>query len=194
MIVLNERHLRWLMKEYVLYYHDDRTHLALGKKLLPVVKQKKTLAKVVGSFPCRGSGDCIIVTIWLPELLHRTSRFRVKDQPREKRVCRSCETSLTLPMRQIRDHKIAFPNRESPPKIATELKDQVSFAPGWHFGEAQDRSGKLSEGNSKPHFKLCQILIFDVAQRYRDRALCCSMFCLFIKIELSGSRRREPLN
>jgi putative transposase len=31
-IVLNERHLRRLMKEYVLYYHDDRTHLALAKE------------------------------------------------------------------------------------------------------------------------------------------------------------------
>jgi len=30
-IVLNERHLRRLMKEYVRYYHDDRTHLALSK-------------------------------------------------------------------------------------------------------------------------------------------------------------------
>ena len=30
-IVLNERHLKRLMKEYVRYYHDDRTHLALSK-------------------------------------------------------------------------------------------------------------------------------------------------------------------
>jgi len=30
-IVLNERHLRRLMKEYVRYYHDDRTHLTLAK-------------------------------------------------------------------------------------------------------------------------------------------------------------------
>jgi len=30
-IVLNERHLRHLMAEYVRYYHEDRTHLALGK-------------------------------------------------------------------------------------------------------------------------------------------------------------------
>jgi transposase InsO family protein len=30
-IVLNERHLRWLMKKYVRYYHEDRTHLGLGK-------------------------------------------------------------------------------------------------------------------------------------------------------------------
>jgi transposase InsO family protein len=30
-IVLNERHLKRLMNEYVRYYHDDRTHLALEK-------------------------------------------------------------------------------------------------------------------------------------------------------------------
>jgi transposase InsO family protein len=31
-IVLNERHLKRLMVEYVRYYHDDRTHLALAKE------------------------------------------------------------------------------------------------------------------------------------------------------------------
>ena len=30
-IVLNERHLKRLMREYVRYYHEDRTHLALSK-------------------------------------------------------------------------------------------------------------------------------------------------------------------
>jgi putative transposase len=30
-IVLNERHLKQLMSEYIRYYHDDRTHLALAK-------------------------------------------------------------------------------------------------------------------------------------------------------------------
>jgi len=30
-IVLNERHLKRLMAEYVGYYHDDRTHLGLAK-------------------------------------------------------------------------------------------------------------------------------------------------------------------
>jgi hypothetical protein len=33
-IVLNERHLKRLMNEYVRYYHADRTHLALGKGTL----------------------------------------------------------------------------------------------------------------------------------------------------------------
>jgi len=31
-IVLNERHLKRLMNEYVRYYHDDRTHLGLNKE------------------------------------------------------------------------------------------------------------------------------------------------------------------
>jgi putative transposase len=31
-IVLNERHLKRLMKEYIDYYHDDRTHLGLSKE------------------------------------------------------------------------------------------------------------------------------------------------------------------
>jgi hypothetical protein len=30
-IVLNERHLKRLMQEYVRYYHHDRTHLGLAK-------------------------------------------------------------------------------------------------------------------------------------------------------------------
>ena len=30
-IILNERHLKRLMAEYVCYYHHDRTHLGLGK-------------------------------------------------------------------------------------------------------------------------------------------------------------------
>jgi transposase InsO family protein len=31
-IVLNKRHLKRLMNEYVRYYHEDRTHLALAKE------------------------------------------------------------------------------------------------------------------------------------------------------------------
>src|SRR4030088_1389770 len=31
-IVLDERHLKRLLIEYIRYYHEDRTHLALGKE------------------------------------------------------------------------------------------------------------------------------------------------------------------
>jgi hypothetical protein len=30
--VLNERHLKRLMGDYIRYYHDDRTHLGLDKQ------------------------------------------------------------------------------------------------------------------------------------------------------------------
>jgi transposase InsO family protein len=44
-IVLNERHLRRLMTEYVRYYHDDRTHLGQAKET-PAGREaeKKTVA------------------------------------------------------------------------------------------------------------------------------------------------------
>ena len=32
-IVVNERHLKRLMNEYIRYYHEDRTHLALAKEM-----------------------------------------------------------------------------------------------------------------------------------------------------------------
>ncbi len=31
-IVFDERHLKRLMNEYIRYYHEDRTHLGLGKQ------------------------------------------------------------------------------------------------------------------------------------------------------------------
>ena len=31
-VVLNEAHLRRLLREYVAYHHDDRTHCSLGKQ------------------------------------------------------------------------------------------------------------------------------------------------------------------
>ena len=30
-IPVNERRLRWLLHEYIRYYHEDRTHLGLAK-------------------------------------------------------------------------------------------------------------------------------------------------------------------
>ncbi len=49
-VVLNERHLKRLMNEYVRYYHDDRTHLGLGKETpagRDVAHQTPVNAKVV---------------------------------------------------------------------------------------------------------------------------------------------------
>ena len=56
MIVLNERHLKRLMNEYVRYYHDDRTHLALAKETpagRTAVSNSKTGSKVICDAPAR---------------------------------------------------------------------------------------------------------------------------------------------
>jgi transposase InsO family protein len=51
-IVVNERHLKRLMNEYVRYYHDDRTHLALakgtpgGRELADVIEADGKIAAV----------------------------------------------------------------------------------------------------------------------------------------------------
>ena len=46
-IVLNERHLKRLMNEYVRYYHDDRTHLAMAKET--PAGRKATTNPILGS-------------------------------------------------------------------------------------------------------------------------------------------------
>jgi transposase InsO family protein len=86
-IVLNERHLKRLMTEYIRYYHDDRTHLGL-KKQTPAGRQ--AVASSVGgrkviSIP-RLSVACIIATTSPSELLFRTSFNEVDEEPREKCV------------------------------------------------------------------------------------------------------------
>jgi hypothetical protein len=46
-IVLNQRHLRRLLKEYIRYYHQDRTHLGLEKD--------RPGGRVAASAPPRGT-------------------------------------------------------------------------------------------------------------------------------------------
>jgi len=52
-IALNERHLRRLLSEYVSYYHDDRTHLGLGKQT-PGRRIRSTTTDLVISHPRLG--------------------------------------------------------------------------------------------------------------------------------------------
>jgi putative transposase len=60
-IVLNERHLKRLMGEYVRYYHEDRTHLGLAKDT-PAGRQQQSAPGLEARFnPCRDSAACTIV-------------------------------------------------------------------------------------------------------------------------------------
>jgi hypothetical protein len=54
--VLNERHVKRLMTEYVRYYHEDRTRLGLGKQT-PADRRaavNTTMSTKVISMPRRG--------------------------------------------------------------------------------------------------------------------------------------------
>jgi hypothetical protein len=67
-IVVNERHLKRLMNEYVHYYHEDRTHLALAKGT--PAGRETGMRPVDGCKPVsiQDSVVCIIATTWSPEL------------------------------------------------------------------------------------------------------------------------------
>ena len=58
-IILNERHLKRLMTEYVRYYHEDWTHLGLAKDT-PVSRPillRSTAGSKIRSFPRLGVGN-----------------------------------------------------------------------------------------------------------------------------------------
>jgi hypothetical protein len=66
-IVLNVRHLQRLMNEYISYYHEDRTHLALEKETPAGRVTAKNRVQAVELSSCRGSAVCTIVTTSLPK-------------------------------------------------------------------------------------------------------------------------------
>lgn len=63
-IILNERHLKRLMAEYVRYYHEDRTHLGSPRTRQWVAQLLFILALETGSNPSHDSADYTIVTQW----------------------------------------------------------------------------------------------------------------------------------
>jgi hypothetical protein len=71
-IVLNERHLKRLMNEYIRFYHEDRTHLGLGKQTPAQRKAERARHWMQELFRCRGSAACIIATRSRPEHSSRT--------------------------------------------------------------------------------------------------------------------------
>jgi transposase InsO family protein len=61
-IVLNRKHLRRLLNDYVRYYHEDRTHLGLGKDTPVVELQRHPLRVATRLSLCRDSVVCITAT------------------------------------------------------------------------------------------------------------------------------------
>jgi len=63
-LVVNQRHLKRLMKDYISYYHEDRTHLGLGKETPAGRKAEENRAP-----------DCRVVSI--PRLGGLHHRYRL---------------------------------------------------------------------------------------------------------------------
>jgi transposase InsO family protein len=72
-IVVNERHLKRLMSSYLLYYHEDRTHLGLARTRQEVVQQKFALPVKARFNPFRDSAGCTIATQWQRRLKSNSS-------------------------------------------------------------------------------------------------------------------------
>jgi putative transposase len=56
-IILNEKHLKRLMAQYVRYYHEDRTHLGLGKDApagRPQYAKRSAIGSTICSYPRLG--------------------------------------------------------------------------------------------------------------------------------------------
>jgi putative transposase len=64
-IVLNERHLKRLMSEYVRYYHEDRTHLGLAKDTPAVGRPQFVLPSKAKFVPSLGWAGCTTVMLSL---------------------------------------------------------------------------------------------------------------------------------
>jgi putative transposase len=61
-VVLNQRDLRRLLKDYIRYYHEDRTHLGLGKDTPD--------GRVAASGSPREQDHLVAATRWTPSSLH----------------------------------------------------------------------------------------------------------------------------
>ena len=80
-IVFNERHLKRLMSEYVRYYHEDRTHLALEKET-PMGRVRAGKPDTSCQFyPCQSSVVSIIAMIWPPSSCSGISN-KIEDKGR----------------------------------------------------------------------------------------------------------------
>ena len=136
-IVLNERHLKLLMNEYVRYYHENRTHLALGKSTPPGARKTNSQAADNELCLCPDSAAYIPATTWqhgsalstLKSLRATDGRFVPHGADcLNPRVSRCARSSLRCPL---------------PVKIAAttvnKVGNQAHFATGRHFVEAQPK-------------------------------------------------------
>jgi hypothetical protein len=79
---------------------------------------------------------CIIATIVLPELLHRTSLVKIEDDRREVRPV-SRHSTLRRYFILVGSHRTADQESKVTAQTTTKSVNQAHFGPGSHFGEEQ---------------------------------------------------------
>src|SRR4029077_11442557 len=89
-IVLNERHLKRLMAEYLGYYHEDRTHLGLAKDTpaqRPVAPASGVEKRIQSFRRLGGLHHLYAVAAW-------TTDFAQSPQTLKGRLCKSLRDAL----------------------------------------------------------------------------------------------------
>jgi hypothetical protein len=133
-IVLNERHLKRLMTDYIRYYHEDRTHLGLAKQT-PSERKVDEIHDAIGtSFQCHAWTAYIIVTSSQPECsipLPAVEFWLESAWP----LGTQCVQERCRPRRLRRNRCFVF--RPSPEFAVSYDPKAFSVRRGWHFGETQ---------------------------------------------------------
>src|SRR5260370_1298227 len=104
------------------------------RERLQAGRQQRAQVQVVELLPCRGSGACIIVTIWPPEL--RSGHYDIEDKQQETCICRQAAERSTLGSITPHNRKISRPSgrtRAEPPRV----RESRPFRARMEFGEAQ---------------------------------------------------------
>ena len=114
------------MLEYIRYYHEDRTHLALKKEHLRAVKLWRPLIHIVESYRLQGLAVCIIVMIWPPEpAFEKTPRSSTRDGARDV-VAKPFAASLAPPSRRTEALEASAPYVGKP--CRTDRSEKLIFS------------------------------------------------------------------
>jgi hypothetical protein len=100
------------------------------RERLQAGRQQRAQVQVVELLPCRGSGACIIVTIWPPEL--RSGHYDIEDKQQGTCACRQAagRSTLVLSLRMMEKY---FDPVEEPLQNCLEFENRGHFAPGWNL-------------------------------------------------------------
>ena len=97
------------------------------RERLQAGRQQRAQVQVVELLPCRGSGACIIVTIWPPEL--RSGHYDIEDKQQGTCACRQAAGRSTLALSLRMMENISIPVEE-PLQNRLEFENAAVSQPG----------------------------------------------------------------